>query len=116
VGRVITISKASLKPRNPKFNTTPHEFEVYLDRGSTLAVVDDNDPDVAAIPRIMFNVSAIIPALGCLLLLAPPHIVDGIQNILSGTAVSGRMVGRIWSPHVGATASPLLLLCFAACA
>jgi ssDNA-binding replication factor A large subunit len=57
VGRVITISKASLKPRNPKFNTTPHEFEIYLDRGSTLAVVDDHDPEVAAIPRIMFNVS-----------------------------------------------------------
>jgi ssDNA-binding replication factor A large subunit len=70
VGRVVTISKASLKPRNPKFNTTPHEFEIYLDRGSTLAAVDDHDPDVAAIPRIMFNVSeatscAPPPSTGC---------------------------------------------------
>jgi hypothetical protein len=29
-----------------------------LQQGSTLAAVDDRDLDVAAIPRIMFNVSA----------------------------------------------------------
>lgn len=73
VGRVITISKASLKPRNPKFNTTPHEFEVYLDRGSTLAVVDDHDPDVAAIPRIIFNVSSSCST-------ARPHALDASSD------------------------------------
>jgi len=50
------ISKASLKPRNARFNNTPHEFEVYLERNSTLTPCDE-DPDTAAIPFIMFNVS-----------------------------------------------------------
>ncbi|KAF8055656.1 RPA1A [Scenedesmus sp. PABB004] len=54
LGRVVTISKASLKPRNPKFNTTPHEYEIYLERSSVVAPADE-DPEAAAIPFIMFN-------------------------------------------------------------
>jgi hypothetical protein len=56
VGRVLMISKASLKPRNARFNNTPHEFEIYLERNSSIAPCED-DADTAAIPHIMFNVS-----------------------------------------------------------
>lgn len=56
VGRVLLISRASLKPRNARFNNTPHEFEVYLERNSQLSACEE-DAEAAAIPLIMFNVS-----------------------------------------------------------
>lgn len=53
---MLTISRASLKPRNARFNNTPHEFEIYLERNSQVQACED-DADTAAIPHIMFNVS-----------------------------------------------------------
>eukprot|EP00878_Enallax_costatus_P012473 GHUV01013026.1.p1 GENE.GHUV01013026.1~~GHUV01013026.1.p1 ORF type:complete len:867 (+),score=301.03 GHUV01013026.1:206-2806(+) len=54
VGHVYLLSKCSLKPRNAKFNNTPHEYEIYLERGSQLTPCDD-DPEASAIPHIIFN-------------------------------------------------------------
>lgn len=56
VGRVLMITRASLKPKNPRFNSTNHEFEIYLERNSQVTACDD-DADTAAIPHMMFNVS-----------------------------------------------------------
>jgi hypothetical protein len=58
VGKVLTISRASLKPRNAKFNSTPHDFEIYLERNSQVAPCED-DADTQAIPHIMFSVSGL---------------------------------------------------------
>ncbi len=66
VGRVYLLSKCSLKPRNAKFNNTPHEFEIYLERGSQLTPCDD-DPEANAIPHIIFNVRVGVQQL-CVLL------------------------------------------------
>lgn len=53
---MLLISKAQLKPRNAKFNNTPHDFEIYLDRGSQVVPCPE-DPEARLIPHIMFNVS-----------------------------------------------------------
>ena len=55
-GGVYLLSKGSLKPKNARFNTTPHDFEIFLERGSTLVEVDAGaDADAAAIPRAQYN-------------------------------------------------------------
>jgi len=66
-GGVYTVSRASLKPRNAKFNPTPHEFEVYLERNSEVTAVDEDDEETRAIPAMQYNVSPSRLALfGCL--------------------------------------------------
>eukprot|EP00877_Chromochloris_zofingiensis_P013681 jgi/Chrzof1/8567/Cz03g15270.t1 len=54
VGKVYLISKASLKPRRPQFNNTTHEFEVYLERASTVTLVDEDD-ETRAIPAVQYH-------------------------------------------------------------
>eukprot|EP00879_Flechtneria_rotunda_P025305 GHRR01026883.1.p1 GENE.GHRR01026883.1~~GHRR01026883.1.p1 ORF type:complete len:797 (+),score=258.36 GHRR01026883.1:172-2562(+) len=54
VGHIFMISKASLKPRNAKFNNTPHEYEIYLERSSQLTPCEE-DQETATIPHIMFS-------------------------------------------------------------
>eukprot|EP00775_Hariotina_reticulata_P005401 gene5401-5635_t len=54
VGGIYQISKASLKPRNAKFNNTPHDYEVYLERGSTVQPCEE-DHETRAIPMMMFH-------------------------------------------------------------
>jgi len=56
VGGIYQISKASLKPRNAKFNNTPHEYEIYLERSSTVQPCEE-DHETRAIPMMMFHVS-----------------------------------------------------------
>ena len=56
VGRVLMVSRASLKPKNARFNNTSHDFEIFLERNSTITPCED-DAETAAIPMIMFNVS-----------------------------------------------------------
>jgi hypothetical protein len=56
VGGVYLISKASLRQRNPKFNHTAHDYEIYLDPNSSLVPCAE-DADSAGIPNIVFHVS-----------------------------------------------------------
>lgn len=41
VGKVYTISKASLRPRKPQFNATKHDYEIQLENNSTIEEVPD---------------------------------------------------------------------------
>jgi replication factor A1 len=68
VGGIYQISKASLKPRNAKFNNTPHDYEIYLERSSTVQPCEE-DHETRAIPMMMFHVSSsCTPAAGRALL------------------------------------------------
>lgn len=57
MGGIYQISKASLKPRNAKFNNTPHDYEIYLERSSTVQPCEE-DHETRAIPMMMFHVSS----------------------------------------------------------
>ena len=52
-GRVYTISGGTLKPKNERWNTTTHSFEITLNRGCTLEEAED--PDDQSIPKYSFN-------------------------------------------------------------
>ncbi|GBF93369.1 replication A 70 kDa DNA-binding subunit A [Raphidocelis subcapitata] len=54
-GGVYLLSKGSLKPKNARFNSTRHDFEIFLERSSTLVAVEEGDCEAAAIPRIQYN-------------------------------------------------------------
>ncbi len=41
MGKVYTISKASLKPRRPQFNATRHDYEIQLENFSIVEEVPD---------------------------------------------------------------------------
>lgn len=63
-GGIYLLSKGSLKPKNARFNSTRHDFEIFLERGSALQPVDAGDADAAAIPRIQYSVSGPGPSPG----------------------------------------------------
>lgn len=60
VGGVYLVSKASLKPKNARFNSTPHDFEIFLERSSIIQAVAE-DADSALIPSIIYNVRLCTP-------------------------------------------------------
>jgi replication factor A1 len=59
-GKVYVVTRASLKPRNARFNPTPHEFEVYLERNSEVVPVEEEDEETRAIPAMQYNVSGVV--------------------------------------------------------
>lgn len=48
------ISKASLVPKNARFNHTPHNYEIRLENNSTLDLCEE-DNDTAAIPAVQYR-------------------------------------------------------------
>ena len=57
-GRVYDLSGGSLKPKNPQYNTTTHNFEITLNRSCTIDEVEEpNGPE--AIPRYNFRLTGI---------------------------------------------------------
>lgn len=42
VGKVYYISKGSLKPKNPKFNSTNHDYEITLERSTEIEEAEDD--------------------------------------------------------------------------
>ncbi|KAK9813638.1 hypothetical protein WJX73_001046 [Symbiochloris irregularis] len=56
VGRVITLSKASVRPKKPgnNFNQTRHDHEITLENGTQIQEVADNDGASAGIPKMLY--------------------------------------------------------------
>jgi replication factor A1 len=83
-GGVYLLSRGSLKPKNARFNSTRHEFEIFLERASTLVPVDAaGDADAAAIPHIQYNflklaeidrvaAGAVVDVVGVVTSVSPP--------------------------------------------
>jgi replication factor A1 len=58
VGRCYLISGGSLKPKHPTYNTTSHQFEITLNRSSS--IVETDEPQGAdSIPRYSYDFSLI---------------------------------------------------------
>ncbi|KAF5831325.1 hypothetical protein DUNSADRAFT_13299 [Dunaliella salina] len=52
-GNVYIVSRAGLLPKKPQFNHTSHQFEIRLDKDSTIEAA--NDEDATRIPQIIYN-------------------------------------------------------------
>ncbi|CAG5089000.1 Oidioi.mRNA.OKI2018_I69.PAR.g12044.t1.cds [Oikopleura dioica] len=59
-GKVITISNGSLKPKNPQYNRTKHDYECTLGRNTAIEEVMDDDGDIPEMSFDFENISKII--------------------------------------------------------
>lgn len=89
-GGVYLLSKGSLKPKNARFNSTAHDFEIFLERGSAIVPVDAAaDADAAAIPQIVYNFTK----LADLERVAAGTVVD-VVGVVASVQPAGRITRR----------------------
>nr|XP_002127939.1 replication protein A 70 kDa DNA-binding subunit [Ciona intestinalis] len=53
VGKVFCIANATLKPANPQYNSTTHDYEMTLRRDTVITLSEDDDAKL--VPKIQYN-------------------------------------------------------------
>jgi len=85
-GSVISLSRASLKPRRPgPFNATSHDLEITLEPGSVLQVL----PDVAEIPRQRYALRKLAALAD-----APPRTNVDVAGVVEAVAPATSITRR----------------------